>query len=100
MAASSSLRDVAAEVCAVRNRATHAQRARWSASVAHAIHQARRAIGDVAEGSGASAHFSSSPLQRALRDANVATCHVVFDLDAQHETYGKVLLGLPAVGIY
>ena len=94
------LRDVAAEVCALRNRATHTQRARWSASVTHAVHQARRVIADVAEASGASAHFSTQPLQRALRDANVATCHVIFDLDSQREVYGKLLLGFPAVGMF
>ena len=35
------LRDVAAEVRAVRNQATRLQRARWIASGAHAVHQAR-----------------------------------------------------------
>jgi alkylation response protein AidB-like acyl-CoA dehydrogenase len=94
------LRDVAAEVIALRDRATHAQRGRWSASVAHAVHQARRVIADVAEASGASAHFSTHALQRALRDANVATCHIIFDLDARHELYGRMLLGMPVVGIY
>jgi len=88
------LRDVAAEVRALRNQATRLQRARWVASGAHALHQAKRVIQDASEASGASAHFQSHPLQRALRDANVASCHLVFDLDAQQELYGKLLLGM------
>jgi hypothetical protein len=48
----------------------------------------------VAEASGASAHFQTHPLQRAVRDANVASCHVAFDRDAQTELLGKLLLGL------
>lgn len=93
------LRDVCAEVCSLRNRASRLERGRWIASGATALHQARRVIQDVSEASGASAHFQSHPLQRALRDANVASCHLVFDRDAQQEVYGKLLLGMeqPAV---
>ncbi len=88
------LRDIAGELQALRNQATRLQRARWIASGAHALHQARRVIQDVSEASGASAHFQHHPLQRALRDANVASCHIVFDRDAQQEIYGKLLLGM------
>jgi alkylation response protein AidB-like acyl-CoA dehydrogenase len=87
------LRDVAADVMRLRDAAQPEDRARWSASVSLAVHQARRVIQDVAEASGASAHFLDHPLQRALRDVNVASCHIVFDRDAQRETYGKLLLG-------
>jgi alkylation response protein AidB-like acyl-CoA dehydrogenase len=92
------LRDVAREVRELRNSATQLQRSRWVASVAHAVHQARRVIQDVSEGSGASAHFQHHPLQRALRDANVASCHLVFDLDAHREMYGRLMLGMEVVG--
>lgn len=88
------LRDVVAEVCELREKATPLERGRWIASGAHALHQARRVIQDVADGSGASAHFQKHPLQRALRDANVAGCHIVFDRDGQQELYGKLLLGM------
>jgi alkylation response protein AidB-like acyl-CoA dehydrogenase len=87
------LRDVASQVTALRDRATPLDRGRFAASIAHAVHQARRVIQAVAEASGASAHFASHPLQRALRDVNVASCHVVFDHDAQRELYGRLLLG-------
>ena len=98
--AEEALREVVAEVCALRNDASALQRSRWSATVASAVHQARGVIQDVSEASGASAHFQTHALQRALRDANVACCHVVFDLDAQRETYGKLLLGMDAPGLY
>jgi 3-hydroxy-9,10-secoandrosta-1,3,5(10)-triene-9,17-dione monooxygenase len=95
------LRDVVASVQALRNDAGQEDRARWAASFGHALHQARQVIQDVADGSGASAHFASHPLQRAVRDANVAACHVIFDLDAQRELYGRLLLGLePTGGIF
>jgi alkylation response protein AidB-like acyl-CoA dehydrogenase len=87
------LRDVAAQVAALRDRATLEDRGRFAASITHAVHQARRVIQDVAEASGASAHFASHPLQRAVRDANVASCHIAFDRDAQRELYGRLLLG-------
>jgi len=93
-----SLRDIADEVRAVRNRATHLQRSRWVATGAHAVHQARRVLHEVSEASGASAHFLHHALQRAVRDANVASCHIVFDFDTHREVYGKLLLGLEAPG--
>jgi alkylation response protein AidB-like acyl-CoA dehydrogenase len=92
------LRDVVAEVMAVREKATHLQRARWITTVAHAVHQARNVLLDLSEASGASAHFQSHALQRAVRDANVASCHVAFDLDSHRETYGKMLLGKEVAG--
>ncbi len=98
--AEDTLRNVVAEVRALRNGASHLERSRWSATLATAVHQARGVIQDVSEASGASAHFQTHALQRALRDANVACCHVAFDLDAQRETYGKLLLGMDAPGMY
>jgi alkylation response protein AidB-like acyl-CoA dehydrogenase len=98
--AENSLREVVAEVCELRNDASPVQRSRWSTTLASAVHQARAVIQDVSEASGASAHFQSHALQRALRDANVGSCHVAFDLDAQRETYGKLLLGMEAPGMY
>ena len=88
------LRDIVADVCRLRNDASFEDRARWSSSITHAVHQSRRVVNDVAEASGASAHFSSHPLQRVLRDVNVGSCHVAFDHDAQRELYGRLLLGL------
>ena len=95
------VRDVAREVAELRDRATPLDRSRFAASITHAVHQARRVIQDVAEASGASAHLASHPLQRSLRDVNVATCHVAFDCDAQRELYGRLLLGQdPSHGLF
>jgi len=88
------VRDVVADVMARRGAASLEERARWSASFTHVVHQARRVVQAVAEASGASAHFQDQPLQRGLRDVNVASCHVVFDVDTQLELYGRLLLGL------
>ena len=65
------LQDVVADVMRLRNAALPTDRARWSSSLTHAVHQARSVTQAVAEASGASAHFLDRPLQRALRDANV-----------------------------
>ena len=92
------LRDVADEVRELRDRASAEQRSRWIATGAYAVHQARQVLNDVSEGSGASAHFLQHALQRAVRDANVASCHIVFDFDTHREVYGKLLLGLDAPG--
>ena len=87
------LRDVADDVMRLRNEAEPIDRARWAASITYAVHQARRVIDEVGVASGASAHRSSDPLQRARRDVNMASCHVAFDQDAQLELYGQLLLG-------
>ena len=88
------VRQVASEVMELRNGAQRIDRSGWAASIAHAVHQCRGVIQDVAEASGASAHFEPHPLQRALRDANVASCHIAFDRDLQREMYGRLLLDL------
>jgi 3-hydroxy-9,10-secoandrosta-1,3,5(10)-triene-9,17-dione monooxygenase len=49
----------------------------------------------LAQGSGASGHMLSSPVQRAFRDISMASCHVVFDQDPTMELHGKMLVGRP-----
>jgi len=93
------LRDVVAEVQALRDEATIADRARWSASAALAVDQSKRVLQNLAEASGASAHFLNHPLQRAVRDLNMIACHVVFDLDSRLEIHGRALLGLEPGGL-
>jgi alkylation response protein AidB-like acyl-CoA dehydrogenase len=88
------VRWVARDVARVRGDATLLDRARWALALARAAHRARAVIQQVADGSGGTAQFDEDPLQRALRDANTALTHVVFDLDARHEMYGRVRLGL------
>jgi 3-hydroxy-9,10-secoandrosta-1,3,5(10)-triene-9,17-dione monooxygenase len=87
------MRDTIADVCARRNSATMEDRARWAAQLAMAVDQCKRVIQLVMEASGAHAHFLDHPLQRALRDVNTISCHVVFDLDGRLEALGRLLLG-------
>lgn len=63
--------------------------------VAYAMDLCRAAIRLICEASGSGAHFIDNPLQRALRDINVMSSHVVYDLDAATEAHGRALAGLP-----
>ncbi len=93
------LRGAVEEVMTLRDEATIADRARWSASFALAVDQSKRVLQSLSEASGASAHFLDHPLQRAVRDVNTISCHVVFDLDQRLEMYGRALLGREPGGL-
>lgn len=94
------LRTVVAEVMAARDRASDRQRTRWLAATATAVQQSRQILARIAQGSGASAHFDSHPLQRAVRDVNTLSSHTVFDLGQRLENYGRTLLGLEPEGLF
>lgn len=68
-------------------------RARQRAQASYIAALCRDAVTLLAQGSGASGHMRDSPLQRAFRDINMASCHVVFDQDPTMELHGKMLLG-------
>jgi len=79
-----------------RGEATNVEaRVALRAKVAHAMRMCREAVGIVCEASGASAHALDNPLQRALRDVNVMSSHVVYDLDLANEQHGRAMIGLP-----
>lgn len=88
------LRDAVAEVMRLRKEATLEDRARWLAELASVVDRCRGVVRQIADASGASAHFLSSPLQRAVRDIHVLSCHAVFDLEARLEAFGRTRLGL------
>jgi alkylation response protein AidB-like acyl-CoA dehydrogenase len=92
------IRDAIADVCARRNTATMLDRARWATQFATAVDRCKRVMQTVVEASGAHVHFLTHPLQRAQRDLNTISCHVVFDLDGRLESFGRLLLGLDAGG--
>ncbi len=94
-----SMRALVAEVRALRDRASLADRARWTATLAHGVDQCKRILQSICEASGASAHFLAHPLQRSLRDVNVIACHVVFDLDQRLEMHGRAMLGRDPEGV-
>jgi alkylation response protein AidB-like acyl-CoA dehydrogenase len=92
------MHDVVKDVCKRRNMATLEDRARWAAQLAVAVDRCKGVIQTVIEASGAHAHFLDQPIQRALRDVNTISCHIVFDLDGRLEAFGRLLLGLDPGG--
>jgi len=92
------IRDTVADGCIRRNTATLLDRARWATQLAVVVDRCKRVIQTVVEASGAHAHFLDHPLQRALRDVNTISCHIVFDLDSRLESFGRLLLGLDSGG--
>ncbi|MFD0899649.1 acyl-CoA dehydrogenase family protein [Actinomadura sediminis] len=70
------------------------RRARARLAAAHVVATARRVVNDLCGASGASTQFTDSPFQRAQRDVNTISGHVVFDPDASYALYGKLELGL------
>ena len=76
-------------------RIPRAVRARARVAAAHIVHESRSVIADLLESSGASAQFLTSPLQRAKRDVDVISGHVVFDYDVSRELAGALETGVP-----
>jgi 3-hydroxy-9,10-secoandrosta-1,3,5(10)-triene-9,17-dione monooxygenase len=68
-------------------------RAGVRAAAAHVVHESRSVIADLLEASGASAQFLDHPLQRAKRDVDVISGHVVFDYDGSRELAGALEIG-------
>jgi len=68
-------------------------RAGVRAAAAHVVHESRALIADPLEASGASAQFLDQPLQRAKRDVDVISGHVVFDYDVSRELAGALEIG-------
>ena len=64
-------------------------------AAAHIVHESCSVIADLLESSGASAQFLDSPLQRAKRDVDVISGHVVFDYDVSRELAGALEIGVP-----
>lgn len=77
------------------SRIPRAGRAGARVAAAHIVHDSRSVIADLLESSGASAQFLDSPLQRAKRDVDVISGHVVFDYDVSRELAGALEIGVP-----
>lgn len=76
-------------------RIPRAMRAVARLAAAHIVHESRAVVADLLESSGASAHFLHNPLQRAKRDIDVISGHVVFDYDVSRELAGALEIGAP-----
>jgi alkylation response protein AidB-like acyl-CoA dehydrogenase len=63
------------------------------AAAAHVVHESRAVIADLLEASGASSQFLGHPMQRAKRDVDVISGHVVFDYDGSRELAGALEIG-------
>lgn len=74
-------------------RVSRSVRADARLAAARTVHECRAIIADLLEAAGASAHFLSSPLQRAKRDVDIAAGHVVFDYDTSRELAGALAIG-------
>jgi hypothetical protein len=62
---------------------------------AHVVRLANTAVNTLGAAAGASAGYTSSPLQRQLRDLQMIRGHVVYDWDRAAQIAGKLALGLP-----
>ncbi len=94
-------RNVALTVAAGSELVSTEDRIALRAQVALAVNLCRDAVRLLEEGAGSSAHMTSSPLQRALRDINVMASHIVYDFDAATELLGRSLIGLsPNTPVY
>ncbi|WP_445170056.1 acyl-CoA dehydrogenase family protein [Mycolicibacterium sp. Dal123E01] len=76
-------------------RIPRAVRAQARVAAAHIVHESRSVVADLLESAGASAHFLHNPLQRAKRDIDVISGHVVFDYDVSRELAGALEIGVP-----
>ena len=76
-------------------RIPRAVRAQARVAAAHIVHESRAVVADLLESAGASAHFLHNPLQRAKRDIDVISGHVVFDYDVSRELAGALDIGVP-----
>jgi alkylation response protein AidB-like acyl-CoA dehydrogenase len=76
-------------------RIPRAVRAQARVAAAHIVHESRAVVAHLLESSGASAHFLHNPLQRAKRDIDVISGHVVFDYDVSRELAGALEIGAP-----
>jgi alkylation response protein AidB-like acyl-CoA dehydrogenase len=89
------------ELAAAPEPANFEQRSFMRLQIAQAMAHCREAIRTVVEAAGAGAHMRGNPLQRHLRDINVMSNHVIYDIDGAAELHGRALLGLePNSAIY
>ncbi|CAM3245448.1 acyl-CoA dehydrogenase [Mycobacterium intermedium] len=69
-------------------------RATARATAAHIVHESQSVINNLMQVAGASANFLSNPLQRARRDVEMGSGHVIFDPDTARELAGALEVGL------
>jgi alkylation response protein AidB-like acyl-CoA dehydrogenase len=75
------------------DRVPRIRRAEARLAAAHIVRESRDVIALLLGASGASAHFLANPLQRAKRDVEVLSGHVIFDYDTSRELAGALSIG-------
>lgn len=75
--------------------ATMQQRARYRRDAAWAVRACAGAVARLQPAAGAHAIFLDDPMQRALRDIQSISAHIVANWDQAGETFARVLTGLP-----
>lgn len=76
-------------------RATPEQRARYRRDAAWAVRICAGAVARLQPAAGAHAIFLADPMQRALRDVQAMSAHVVANWDQAGESFARVMTGLP-----
>lgn len=77
--------------------ATYEERARYRRDASWAIQACTRAVARLQPAAGGHVIFEEEPLQRAIRDLQAFSSHVVADWDASAEAYARAMTGLPKV---
>lgn len=77
--------------------ATHEERARYRRDASWAIQTCANAVARLQPAAGGHAIFDTEPLQRAVRDIQAFSTHIVADWDASAEAYARAMMGLPKV---
>ena len=72
------------------------QRARYRRDAAWSVRACAGAVARLQPAAGAHAIFLDDPMQRALRDIQSISAHIVANWDQAGETFARVLTGLPA----
>lgn len=88
-------RDVLKDVMEKRYQSTLDERASWLCRIAHGMFMARDAMTDLMSIAGASGGRLDSPIQRAMRDIQIASNHGFLDRENRYAEYGRLITGLP-----
>lgn len=89
------MREVLRDLMEQRNTASVEMRSKWAARISHAVFMCREAVAKIGASAGASGNFLDNPIQRAVRDINTASCHVVFNRESRYTDFGQLLFDQP-----
>jgi len=77
--------------------ATYEERARYRRDASWAIQTCAKAVARLQPAAGGHAIYDTEPMQRAVRDIQAFSTHIVADWDASAEAYARAMMGLPKV---